>query len=885
MPQIVLAVAAAAAGAAAGAAVGGGIVGAIVGTVVAVGVSYAGAAILGLNRPPGVPDTRRDRRQPIRNATAARQVVYGRARVSGPLVYASSSGPDRRFLHVVIPVAGHPVAGMDAVWIGDERIAVEDISAGGWVLTDKYRRTRLVDPGGPQDDNFALVEETRSLLRVRFYDGTQTAADPDLVAESEDGWSPQHVLRGTAYLYVRMEYDEDAFRSGFQGAGVELRGKNDILDPRTNVRAYSFNAALVVLDYLRSADGLACADDELDIPSFITAANICDELVQITGDGAVGWRYRADGSFDLDSTPLDVVEDMLAACGGTLVYVEGRYRLHVAAYVAPTDTLGVSDIAGAVDLQTRPPRRELFNAVRGTFLAPDRGYQQSEFPPVTDAGFAAEDGETIHRDIELPFVSDIHQAQRLARLALLRARESLTLRVPVKYAGIRYVVWQMLSVTLPDFGFAAKPFRITDLAFDPATGLLTLTLREESAASYAWTWNQAAAPALAPNTALVDPFAIPPPPGFSVTEDLYVTAGGGGVKTRAVLRWQPPPHPFVTGYEWRARPAAAAAWAVSGTAQNDRLASIDDLADGLWVFQVRARSLVASGAWAELQANIGALAAQPPADITGLEVQTIGGFAFLRWARHPDLDVRIGGRIEFRHTPDTVSPSWVGSTGIGQAQPGDSTFAVLPLKPGAYLAKAVDQGGRYSVAEAVIRTTQATAIGFANVTTLTEHPTFSGAKTSTIVASSKLRLDTGGNIDGVAGFDAIADLDASGGVLASGSYTFSGGMDLTTVRSVRLTGRMLAAVVNTLDQVDARAATVDDWLSFDGTAGGEADAWIEVRETNDNPGGTPTWSAWRRLDAAEFRARAFQYRAHLRSYDAAFNIEVSELSVTADEVV
>jgi hypothetical protein len=357
------------------------------------------------------------------------------------------------------------------------------------------------------------------------------------------------------------------------------------------------------------------------------------------------------------------------------------------------------------------------------------------------------------------------------------------------------------------------------------------------------------------------------------------------VRNRAVLAWLPPAYPFITGYDWRVRRADSADWTRIGGAPAGARAEIDDLPDGLHVFQVRARSLVSVGAWAELQANIGALAAQPPADLTGLSVQSIGGFAFLRWDRHPDLDVRVGGRIEFRHTPDTVSPTWVGSTGIGEAQPGDSTFAVLPLKPGTYLAKAVDQGGRYSATAASIGAAQATALSFAAVSTLTEHPGFSGAKTGTLVPSSTLRLDSGGDVDGAPNWDAIPDLDSLGGVRASGSYAFSGGMDLTTVRPVRLTGRIAATVVNTLDQVDARAGLVDDWLDWDGAVGGEADAWIEVRQTDDNPGGTPTWSAWRRLDQSEFRARAFQFRAQLRSYDLAFNIHITALSVTADEVV
>lgn len=121
-------------------------------------------------------------------------------------------------------------------------------------------------------------------------------------------------------------------------------------------------------------------------------------------------------------------------------------------------------------------------------------------------------------------------------------------------------------------------------------------------------------------------------------------------------------------------------------------------------------------------------------------------------------------------------------------------------------------------------------------------------------------------------------------VTAPVSAQFSGGMDLGTVQRVRLTPRLLASVVNTLDQVDSRTAPVDDWADWDGAVGGEADAWVEVRETPDNPAGTPTWSAWKRLDQGEFQARAFQFRVQLRSADPAFNIHITELSVAADKV-
>jgi hypothetical protein len=64
------------------------------------------------------------------------------------------------------------------------------------------------------------------------------------------------------------------------------------------------------------------------------------------------------------------------------------------------------------------------------------------------------------------------------------------------------------------------------------------------------------------------------------------------------------------------------------------------------------------------------------------------------------------------------------------------------------------------------------------------------------------------------------------------------------------------------------------------------DAIVYVRHTDDDPAGTsPAWSAWERLDSAEFDARGFEFRVDLSTEDAAFNIAVSELGIDAEELV
>lgn len=857
----------------------------VIGTVGAI-AAYATSALMnhvtGANKKRSVGSLTvdaQDRTQSIRQAVGPRRMVYGRARVGGTLVYAASSSrrvedlptdlfgqpkgaDDLRYLHLVTVLAGHIIDGIEGVYINDQIVYRSELDGDGMVSNDS--------------------SPFKGKVRIRIYDGRQTTADRFLIAESPDGWTADHKLLGCAYLYVRLEYDQAIFQGGLQNIAALVRGKADIWDPRTGASGYTTNWGLCVLDYLRSPMGMACADDEIDLPSFIAAANLSDERLPI--DILVFQpRYTCDTTFTVDRTRREILGDMLSGGAGVLTYVKGRYRLEGAAYTAPTATLTVSDIAGPVKVTTRPPLRDLYNGVKGTFIDPSKGWQAAEFPAVTAPVYEAEDGELLWREIELPVTIDPIRAQRLAKLELLRGRDALSIEVPLQYRAFRFAVRQVLSVTIDYLGLAAKPMRIIEWSFTKAAGTVNVVLKEENAASYAWNFADATIPAPVPDTTLVSPFTVPAPAGLALSEELYVTRAGTGVRTRAILSWSAAAHPFVAGYELQYR-RPGAEWRTGAVTLGETTASVDDLAEGAYEWRVRARGTVAVGGWANLLAPIGGLAARPPATITGLGIQTIGGFAFMRWDAHPDIDVRVGGRIEIRHTPDPTAATWAGATSIGDALPGSATFSLLPLKPGTYLVKAVDAGGRYADAAAVITTDAATALGWANVAALDEHPGFAGTCSGTLVDDGILKLGSGGDVDSVPDWDLIPDLDALGGVAASGSYLFSGGMDFGAVKAVRLTSRIKAIVVNQLDQIDSRTAPIDDWTDFDGVAGGEADAWVECRVTADDPAGTPAWSDWRRVDQTEVSARAVQWRAQLRSYDPAFNINVAELSATADEV-
>ena len=154
---------------------------------------------------------------------------------------------------------------------------------------------------------------------------------------------------------------------------------------------------------------------------------------------------------------------------------------------------------------------------------------------------------------------------------------------------------------------------------------------------------------------------------------------------------------------------------------------------------------------------------------------------------------------------------------------------------------------------------------FTSEATLDEDPGFGGTHTNTVVVSNVLKLD-----------------NDAGAVRPTGTYDFLAGFDLTTVKRVRVTSRITRSSSNVDDLIDSRTTNIDTWASFDGGDQAVADVRVEVRHTDDDPGGSPTWTAWERLDSAEVAELTFQFRAILTSTDPTYNILVTEMGIDAE---
>lgn len=393
--------------------------------------------------------------------------------------------------------------------------------------------------------------------------------------------------------------------------------------------------------------------------------------------------------------------------------------------------------------------------------------------------------------------------------------------------------------------------------------------------------------------------AIPAPNITSIVSDesAVVMGSTGSLKIRVGINFDPL-NTAVFGEDYE----LIAQIRQSGTGENFYPAVIEEQGKGyVFIGDVRSKEVVdirlrfkvntgklIPGPWKTVYGHTVIGRSTSPSALSNMTISAIGGQALIRWDRPDEIDVLFGGEVEFRHSPDLEGATWGSSVSIGQSAMARTLFAVLPLKEGTYFARVYDVDGNASDTIASVTTKQATANTFANVDSLDEAPAFLGTHEGTEVESNALKL-----VDG-----------ASPEVL-SGTYSFVQGIDLGSVQNVRLTNRLAVSIYLVNDYVDSRVSDIDAWADFDGSIVAAADATIYVRHTDDDPGflmdsrttnidawddfdvapaADVEWSAWERLDSAEFAARGFAFCAVLERKSTDYNIVVTELGINADAI-
>ena len=422
------------------------------------------------------------------------------------------------------------------------------------------------------------------------------------------------------------------------------------------------------------------------------------------------------------------------------------------------------------------------------------------------------------------------------------------------------------------------------------------------------------------------------PGGINVSERLVES--GNRVTTEIDISWNNVDG--ATGYQVSFKTANNLSFFTVGDTPYNNLTFLTD-ETGNFTFRVVAISPLGKRSDpSEITQNIAGNTAAPAA-VSGFSMIPVNGQAKLTWTQSTELDVRVGGYVRVRHSPDLSGVTWAKSTSISQDLAGSATEAYADLKEGTYLAKFVDSGGRESLTAALIEFTKPDLEDLVNVDSQQEDPTFPGTRTNLTVDTDLGELQLGqdggqtssaGDFELEDGFFLLAEDGASsrnpvgnvtledgdqmlfeGGtdtflleeetlptaitnqlvlegdatLHTSGTYLFENNpITLSDVFSIKLESTLRARAffpfAGRIDDV----ADFDDIEDFDGDAPSGCDVKLFIRTTQDDPAGSPTWSSWRLFNNAEFKARAYEVKAEFSTSNNDEQIAVDQLRIDSN---
>jgi hypothetical protein len=240
------------------------------------------------------------------------------------------------------------------------------------------------------------------------------------------------------------------------------------------------------------AVGKGIPASRIDLQSFITAANLCDEPVT-RADGTIEPRYRADGIYSEGDDPGLVLDNYKAAMNAVLDDADGKIRVTVLHndLAAPIGDLTTADVLGEFTWLQTPPLTDSINIVRGGYTDPSANslYQLVDLPEVR---IPSPDGIDRPQTVNLALVQSAGQGQRLFKLRLGRAQYGGTFTAIFQATAWKYQKGDVIRLSFLPLGWDRKLFRIADTATQ-VDGTVPMMLREEHPDIYAAYSNEAAA--------------------------------------------------------------------------------------------------------------------------------------------------------------------------------------------------------------------------------------------------------------------------------------------------------------------------------------------------------------------------------------------------------
>jgi hypothetical protein len=462
-----------------------------VSSLLAVGLGVASSLLLKASGPKA-PAHAQDRLQASYDIHAPRKIVFGHTAAGTDVRYQAYTGSNQEYLDQIVVVASHECEAVEEIWFDSKKAW----SASGGITSD-FTGYLTIDVRNPGTRVNGIAIDSTWTANCSLTGCTYFHARYKLTGNSSKAQSPFASsipsrmtvrVKGAKVPDLRVGGVDPANQATWvYSSGGSDSGRNPAWARLFYEIGWRINGKLAL------GQGKPIA--RLNLPSYTTAANHCDESVALAAGGTEP-RYRHDMVYSESEDPSSVLMNISAAMNAVPTDDGGKISI-----LCLHDDLSDPDVLELSDDDLADPAEENWdpeaeiqstvNIVRGAYTDPSDTslYQLAPETEVAldDAAhdYGSLDGVQRIAPFSAPQVQSPTQWQRLATLRLMRSQYAGVYKANFKARGWLGRMFGPVSFTHRGLGFVAKNFQVIGIGL-PTGSIVPLTLREVDHAGFGW---------------------------------------------------------------------------------------------------------------------------------------------------------------------------------------------------------------------------------------------------------------------------------------------------------------------------------------------------------------------------------------------------------------
>ncbi|MGR3599197.1 MAG: phage tail protein [Heliomarina sp.] len=513
--------------------------------------------------------------QTLTGGTTPASFVMGKYATEGqmvcpPMSHGYPGGTPNPYLTFVIDLGDVPGQTLESYFINGEEVELGE--------------EEHAEYGAP------VVGKFEGYAWIKFYDGTQTVADPGLLAKYSDypdrPWTENMVGTGICYAICTFRLNNSLYSGSFPamrfivggiplydprkdstvgGSGAHRWSDRSTWEVSENPFVQSYNIMRGI--ELPSGDiwGGEMEADDLPLSNWFASMNAADVSTEATEDNFEP-AYRTSYEVYVSDEPASVIEQLGKASAGRFAEIGGVWKSRCGGPGLPSHFMTDEDIniRESQNFEPFPGIGDAYNGVHASFPDPANAWNPHDAPPRYYPDFEAEDGDRrLVADLSLPAAPYGDQVQRLMVSYIEEERRFRRHSLSLAPDAIPLEPLDSISWTSARNGYASKVFEVIGFVDPLLNSKFQVSLREVDSSDYSWTPAKSLPRGL-PTLSVTEP-AEYEPGAWSFTKGTVKDGAGSDRRPALVFDWAGFAEDDVAGIAYRVRTKVGSEQVCRGT--------------------------------------------------------------------------------------------------------------------------------------------------------------------------------------------------------------------------------------------------------------------------------------------------------------------------------